>query len=422
LGRRPHKEHGKHLAHRQLDLDRGRQLYLVLKLSKMKISESMVKQPNKMELVFSQPFSVPKDGRLFFQITGEYDNVPKGFEYQVDVTRSYFLVQKRLGGLDDRYVNDNVDRVKLYHSEQSKRNGEFKTKIIWALIDAGEGRFICFESNQLSIYSYDLEWANAVGDAIYAEYHQEEDLKDAHFRIIGEKHMGYDSEEIVIRQPYAKTDGELNAHYPDGILNYRDELFSHLENTRSGIHILLGTPGTGKTSFIRYVIGQFSVRKGTKFYFVPPQYYAKLGSTKLIDFLREEHSGYEEETRLVLILEDSEALLRPRIGGEGDAFSVSELLNISDGLLGEGLDLQFICTINCPLKELDEAITRPGRLLSAQQFFPLSNAKALTLAKLLNRDIPTKQRGYTLAEIYHIKASSLTTKRKIGFDLSEEQT
>jgi ATP-dependent 26S proteasome regulatory subunit len=38
------------------------------------------------------------------------------------------------------------------------------------------------------------------------------------------------------------------------------------------------------------------------------------------------------------------------------------ILNNSDGLLSDELCIKFICTFNAPLKDIDEALLRKGRL------------------------------------------------------------
>ena len=98
-------------------------------------------------------------------------------------------------------------------------------------------------------------------------------------------------------------------------------------------------------------------------------------------------------------MEDAEAVLMPREIDTG--FSVSALLNLADGLLGEGLNLQFMCTVNCEIAELDAAIVRPGRLRTARDFRLLTHSEAIGLAHHLGLPVPRERREYSLAEIYN---------------------
>jgi hypothetical protein len=104
-------------------------------------------------------------------------------------------------------------------------------------------------------------------------------------------------------------------------------------------------------------------------------------------------------------MEDAESVLMPRKVDTG--FSVSAMLNLADGLLGEGLNLQFICTVNCEIAELDSAIVRPGRLRTARDFRLLTHSEAIELAHHRGLPVPLQRREYSLAEIYNSDESNV---------------
>jgi hypothetical protein len=89
-------------------------------------------------------------------------------------------------------------------------------------------------------------------------------------------------------------------------------------------------------------------------------------------------------------------------------------LNISDGFLGEMLKLHVICTINCPLDKIDQAILRPGRLLAMREFIRLSVPHAIALAGVKGLSI-NPQDNYSLAELYNHRFESNSVKRTVGF-------
>ena len=60
--------------------------------------------------------------------------------------------------------------------------------------------------------------------------------------------------------------------------------------------------------------------------------------------------------------------------------SVSNLLNISDGLLADFLNVQLICTFNSSLTTIDNALLRKGRLVARYEFGKLSIEKAQRLS------------------------------------------
>ena len=66
-----------------------------------------------------------------------------------------------------------------------------------------------------------------------------------------------------------------------------------------------------------------------------------------------------------------------------DSSSVTSLLNISDGILGDILKCPIILTYNCPKQDIDEALRRKGRLQIDYEFGPLEIDDAKKLAKHL---------------------------------------
>ena len=116
----------------------------------------------------------------------------------------------------------------------------------------------------------------------------------------------------------------------------------------------------------------------------------------------------------ILIIEDAENIIMDRRLSGGSA--VSNLLNISDGLLADFLNVQLICTFNSPLTMVDSALMRKGRLIAKYEFGKLSAGKAQRLSDHLkfNRMI---DRPMTLAEITNQNESEFETKQVevIGF-------
>ena len=60
--------------------------------------------------------------------------------------------------------------------------------------------------------------------------------------------------------------------------------------------------------------------------------------------------------------------------------SVLNLLNLSDGLLADCLNIQLICTFNSPLTMVDSALLRKGRLIAKYEFGKLSVARSQKLS------------------------------------------
>jgi ATP-dependent 26S proteasome regulatory subunit len=68
----------------------------------------------------------------------------------------------------------------------------------------------------------------------------------------------------------------------------------------------------------------------------------------------------------VVIIEDAENIMMDRKYNSDS--SVSNLLNLSDGLLSDCLSVQIICTFNNSINLIDAALMRKGRLIAKYEF------------------------------------------------------
>ena len=117
----------------------------------------------------------------------------------------------------------------------------------------------------------------------------------------------------------------------------------------------------------------------------------------------------------VMILEDCESLLVPRTNGTNSA-ALSNLLNLSDGLLSDALFINVICTFNAGLRKIDDAILRKGRLLARYEFKELESKKAQTLATKIGVEIKIDH-PMTVSEVYNLceKNFENINSKGIGF-------
>lgn len=170
-----------------------------------------------------------------------------------------------------------------------------------------------------------------------------------------------------------------------------------------GIVLLHGLPGTGKTTYLRYLVGRLKKRV----LFLSPNVAANLMDPDFIDLLI-------DNPNTVVIIEDAENIITDRKASGSS--SVSNLLNISDGLLADFLNVQLICTFNSSLTLVDNALMRKGRLIAKYEFGKLSIEKAQRLSdhlgfkKIINRTM-------TVAEISNQNDKTFETKQVeiVGF-------
>ena len=171
---------------------------------------------------------------------------------------------------------------------------------------------------------------------------------------------------------------EIEGNYAPGA---RAEL-ARLMATRSldGGRLILwqGPPGTGKTYALRALARAW--RSWCDLHVVvDPDVFFGEGSSYLMDilFLEPRRDAHGVPKARLLVLEDAGELVAAQARAEtGQA--LSRLLNVTDGLLGQGLDLCTLITTNEPLDQLHPAVLRPGRCAAQVHIPPLDVATADT--------------------------------------------
>lgn len=234
----------------------------------------------------------------------------------------------------------------------------------------------------------------------------------ATFQIVKQTSDGIDTEAVALDGVLPLDAENLALHYGGSFPQWHASFLENLQTRRTGLSILDGAPGTGKTSYLRQLM--LELKDTHRFYFIGSANLRLLREAEFVDFWASERRIHGE-TSMVVILEDAEAALMPRHSDNRQ--EVSLLLNITDGILGEFLRLQVICTINCALKELDQALLRPGRLMAHHYFGPLDADRAKTLAEKLGKTLPEiPSASYTLAEIFSGQPDPTRRERgRIGF-------
>lgn len=205
------------------------------------------------------------------------------------------------------------------------------------------------------------------------------------------------------------SDETFELHYGAAGRNWHTDFSGKVRANHRGLSLLEGTPGTGKTSYLRHLMG--TLKESHRFYFIPPATMGVLSNPEFIGFWAEERRHHSDR-KFVVILEDCDAALMSR--GPENSEQVSAILNLSDGMLADFLRLQIICTINCRATEIDQALLRPGRLLCHRIFPRLDYADACRLAASLGQTLP-EESDYSLAEVFAGKEVQEIRRPRIGF-------
>jgi hypothetical protein len=338
--------------------------------------------------------------------TAEYDSPP------LPVLAAFgagALHQCRLAGSWDleRAVKENVGS--LIRSFRSKFPDNPAGDWVELIFKFGPKAFLHAEDRRIVGYGVTVAEAERQVAVFTEKYRAEPEDAAGSFHLIKFELNHITTEAVPLRKTATLGEECLDLHYGDGFSDWHRGFAGKLRNFSNGLTIFEGSPGTGKTSYLRHLMGV--LRDTHRFYFIPPALMSVLSDPKLIEFWSWQRRAFQHR-KFVVILEDSEAALMTRASDNRE--QVSAILNLTDGMLADFLRLQIICTINCTSAEIDPALLRPGRLLCHRVFQRLNPAEATRLAESLGRTLPTV-RDYSLAEVFAGDGEMQTAAPRIGF-------
>jgi hypothetical protein len=204
---------------------------------------------------------------------------------------------------------------------------------------------------------------------------------------------------------------DIAMNYGKDFVKVHNKILDRLnEDKGKGLILLHGMPGTGKTSYIRYLCSLIN----KEIIFLPPYLAENIASPDFVPFLLE-HSDS------VLIIEDAERIVIDRESHDSSRQGVSNILNITDGLLGDCLSIQIIATFNTTREKIDKALLRKGRLIAEHKFDALSVENTNVLLENLGSSYRTNK-PMTLTDIYNLEEElyvSQEERRTIGFNIHQ---
>ena len=186
---------------------------------------------------------------------------------------------------------------------------------------------------------------------------------------------------------------DLATNYNDDFLAVDDIIRASIKEERSGLILLHGLPGTGKTSYIKNLI---TTNPKQRLIFIPNDFVQNMLQPGFINFLLTKKDS-------IIVIEDAEKVIMSRTDS-GQNSVVSTILQITDGLFSDFLNIKIICTFNTDISRIDKALFRKGRMIAFYEFGELTEDKAralvgpdvalpgqLTLAELFNTDVDNFQ-------------------------------
>jgi hypothetical protein len=309
-----------------------------------------------------------------------------------------------------RLANDY--RKHIYRSEIVLLQ-KWKPTIEGLLLCLGQGVFALQDGTHLTVFAPTPQTAAKVA-ADFRQYVKPIAKAKPGFYLVSFGSNGPHAELVEVATCPAADADDLALHYGADFPSWEKQWLAQLAKRHSGVTILFGPPGVGKTSYLKMLMARFINR--FVFFYLPLSSFEVLSAPQFVTFWLDQNGRQKGKTKLVIV-EDAESLLLPR--DERSRAQVSNLLNIGDGFLGQHLKLHVIATTNSAMRKLDEAVLRPGRLMGAREFRRLTRAEARRLAQAKGLTLANPADTWSLAEIYNGQPEVLAAEPNVGFSRSE---
>ena len=185
-----------------------------------------------------------------------------------------------------------------------------------------------------------------------------------------------------------------------------EEYYERYMQSDSPILLLIGPPGTGKTSFIKGFIEYMG--KGAYFSY----------DKKILDddafFIR-----FVTGRKSLMVIEDCDLMIGRRDEGN---HMMNRFLNVADGFLNMNGKKMIFTTNLEDIGNVDPALIRKGRCFDVLEFNKLNSVQAKILADKVGATLPKDQDSFTIADVFcqkdrnaEVSEDPEIKRNKVGF-------
>jgi len=322
-----------------------------------------------------------------------------------------------------------LDSMDVAYDPKTKTN-KFYGSIIFDLSDAilvyfrsaSDFNYFHFWSDKNKIAEDYCAWVqqNLILDKVQNVFDDKNNTREITFWAA----MGGDYEDFNRSVVLYNWDDHVQYNYPPAVakqLNFLRDLNPPILGGK--ILIFHGSPGTGKTSFLRCLTRHWTDWCHTSYITDPENFLGQPGAMlRVITWNYQSFIAADvlpENAYHLLILEDADELITTD-AKERTGQALSRLLNIGDGLLGHSTNLLICITTNVEVEKLHPAITRNGRCIANIHFDMFTYEESVDWLKANNIEASPHEMGlkhaekYSLADLYALssKAKQITHKQE----------